>query len=105
MVGHGDIKKQTRQVFENIKSLLEEAGSSFNNIIRWNGYMVNMDMNYEGFSEVRREYFTDAPMPTVTLVGVTGLGHHDCLIEIEVIAALKYFSLHLSKTCSRQACR
>ena len=89
VVGHRDIRKQTRQVFENIKALLQEAGSSFNKIIRWNGYMVNMDQNYEGFQEVRREYFTKQPMPTATLVGVTGLGHHDFLIEIEVIAAVK----------------
>jgi enamine deaminase RidA (YjgF/YER057c/UK114 family) len=48
LVGEGDIKAQTRQVFDNIKSVLERAGSGLKDIVKINSYITDgskfMDM-------------------------------------------------------------
>ena len=83
MVGFRDIRAQTRQVFENIKVILEEAGTSLDKIVRWNGYIVNMDKNYTGFAEVRAQYFPKDPKPTATLVEVLSLAHVEAIAVVD----------------------
>ncbi len=53
VVGKGDIKAQTRQVFDNIKAVLESAGGSLDNLVMTTTYIT--DRKYrEGYNEVRR---------------------------------------------------
>jgi enamine deaminase RidA (YjgF/YER057c/UK114 family) len=86
VVGKGDIKAQTRQVFQNIKSVLEAAGGSFDNVVMTTTYIT--DRKYrEGYNEVRRDIYKQDP-PTSTLVIVSGLANPDYLIEIASIAVL-----------------
>jgi 2-iminobutanoate/2-iminopropanoate deaminase len=86
VVGKGDIKAQTRQVFENIKAVLEAAGGSFDNMVMTTTYIT--DRKYrEGYNEVRRGIYKADP-PTSTLVIVSGLANEDYLIEIAGIAVL-----------------
>jgi enamine deaminase RidA (YjgF/YER057c/UK114 family) len=86
VVGKGDIKAQTRQVFQNIKSVLEAAGGSFDNVVMTTTYIT--DRKYrEGYNEVRRDIYQQDP-PTSTLVIVSGLANPDYLIEIASIAVL-----------------
>ena len=86
VVGKGDIKAQTRQVFENIKGVLEAAGGSFDNLVMTTTYIT--DRKYrEGYNEVRRDIYKQDP-PTSTLVIVSGLANPDYLIEIASIAVL-----------------
>jgi 2-iminobutanoate/2-iminopropanoate deaminase len=86
VVGKGDIKAQTRQVFENIKAVLEAAGGSFDNVVMTTTYIT--DRKYrEGYNEVRRDIYKQDP-PTSTLVIVSGLASPDYLIEIASIAVL-----------------
>ncbi|HSE88852.1 MAG TPA: RidA family protein [Candidatus Binatia bacterium] len=86
VVGKGDIKAQTRQVFENIKAVLEAAGGSFDNVVMTTTYIT--DRKYrEGYNEVRRNIYQQDP-PTSTLVIVSGLANPDYLIEIASIAVL-----------------
>jgi 2-iminobutanoate/2-iminopropanoate deaminase len=86
VVGKGDIKAQTRQVFENIRAVLEAAGGSFDNLVMTTTYIT--DRKYrEGYNEVRREIYKHDP-PTSTLVIVSGLASPDYLIEIASIAVL-----------------
>ncbi len=77
VVGVRDIRAQTRQVFENIKAILNEAGAMFDNVVKWNGYVLNFDHNAVGHAEVRAEYLSSEPKPTATLVEVQGLGMRD----------------------------
>ena len=87
VVGKGDIKAQTRQVFDNIKAVLEAAGGSFDNVVMTTTFMT--DRKYrEGYNEVRRGLYKKDPA-TSTLVIVTGLAHPDYLIEIAGIAVVK----------------
>jgi enamine deaminase RidA (YjgF/YER057c/UK114 family) len=86
VVGKGDIKAQTRQVFENIKAVLEAAGGSFDNLVMTTTYIT--DRKYrEGYNEVRRGIYKADP-PTSTLVIISGLANEDYLIEIAGIAVL-----------------
>ena len=86
IAGVGDIETQTRQVCENLKSAIEAAGGSLDDVCRVDVYMRNME-HFEAIHKVRREYFK-APAPTSTMVEVTKMVHPDYLIEINAIAVL-----------------
>lgn len=81
----GDIKQQTGKVLENLKNILEEAGSSLENVVKTTIFM--RDMNH--FAEINEEYekyFKNNP-PARSCVQVEGLPR-DAYIEIEAIAVL-----------------
>lgn len=86
IVGKGDIKAQTKQVFANLKAVLEEAGGTLDNLVMTTTYIVDRQYR-EGYNEVRRGIYKSDP-PTSTLVIVKGLAHPDYLIEIAGIAVL-----------------
>ncbi|MEK6833102.1 MAG: RidA family protein [Nanoarchaeota archaeon] len=78
------IEKQTYQALENIKKILEEAGWSFENIIKARIYLINMD-DYATVNEIYKRYFlNDYPARVALAVKALPLG---ALIEIECIAA------------------
>ena len=83
-----DIRKQTEQVFENIKAILAEAGATLDNVVKLNLYMVDMDNNYQGYTEVRSRYLQGGQKPASTLVEVKSLVPKEALIEIEAVAVL-----------------
>ena len=86
IVGKGDVERQARQVLENIKAILKEAGGSFEDIVKTTTYII--DIKYrEGLNRVPRDYFKKAP-PASTLVVVKGLARREYLVEIEAIAVL-----------------
>jgi reactive intermediate/imine deaminase len=86
IAGVGDIETQTRQVCENLKSAIEAAGGSLDDVCRVDVYVRNME-HFEAIHKVRREYFK-APAPASTMVEVTKMVHPDYLIEINAIAVL-----------------
>ncbi len=86
VVGKGDIKLQTRQVLENIKAVLEEAGATFDHIVRVTVYITDMSL-FKEIHQVRVEYFKK-DYPASTMVQVSGLVSEDLLIEIDAIAVL-----------------
>ncbi len=89
-VGRGDIQVQTRQVFENIKRLVEAAGGKMSDIVKMNFY--TKDIRYlrrgELFASAIREYFGDYPPPS-TGVQIANLFFPDMMIEIEAIAIVE----------------
>jgi reactive intermediate/imine deaminase len=86
IAGVGDIEAQTRQVCENLKSAVEAAGGSLDDVCRVDVYVRNME-HFESIHKVRREYFKP-PAPASTMVEVTKMVHPDYLIEINAIAVL-----------------
>jgi 2-iminobutanoate/2-iminopropanoate deaminase len=86
VVGKGDIKAQTQQVFANLKAVLEEAGGTLDDLVMTTTYIVDREYR-EGYNEVRRGIYKKDP-PTSTLVIVTGLADPDYLIEIAGIAVI-----------------
>jgi len=86
IVGVGDIRAQTRQVCENLKVAMEEAGGTLDDICRVDVFVRNME-HFPEIHEVRREYFTGSP-PASTMVEISKMTNPNCLIEINAIAVV-----------------
>lgn len=85
-VGKGDFEAQARQVYENLKNIVEEAGGTLQNIVKKTTYLT--DYNYiETFRSVRNEYFPE-PCPPNTLLIIESLALPEYMIEIEAVAVL-----------------
>ncbi len=78
--------KQTEYIFENIRSLLIEAGGDISNIIRVVIYVTDMSF-FSSISPVRNMYLKDTK-PVSTLVEVNKLAVDGCKVEIEVTAII-----------------
>jgi enamine deaminase RidA (YjgF/YER057c/UK114 family) len=88
-VGAGDMKAQTRQVFENLKIALAAAGASYKDVVQLTSYIVDISKNIEAYREVRQEYLSGlAQPPTSTTVGVAALVRGEYLLEVEAIAVV-----------------
>ena len=86
IAGIGDIEVQTRQVCENIKSAVEQAGGTMDDICRVDVYVRNME-HFDRIHKVRREYFKP-PAPASTMVEVCKMTSPDYLIEMSAIAVV-----------------
>ncbi|HAD86000.1 MAG TPA: enamine deaminase RidA [Rhodospirillaceae bacterium] len=86
IAGLGDIEEQTRQVIENVKSAVEEAGGTLDDVCRVDVYIRNME-HFDAIHKIRRQYFKP-PLPASTMVEVTKMTSPDYLIEINAIAVL-----------------
>ncbi|WP_018924724.1 RidA family protein [Salsuginibacillus kocurii] len=82
----GGVVEQTHQVFQNVKAVLKEAGSSLEDVVKVTVFIKNMD-EFPTINEVYGEYFSDH-QPARSCVEVARLPK-DVLIEIEVIALVK----------------
>ena len=79
-----DIKGQTEQICKNLKAVLEEAGSSFEKVIKTTCFLQNME-DFAEFNEVYASYFTSKPARSC--VAVKALPKN-VLAEIELIAEI-----------------
>lgn len=87
LVGKGDIKAQTRRIFEQIKMIVEAGGGKMDDVVKVTVFVT--DVRYrEAYGEVRSEFFGANP-PASTLVQISNLAIPDALIEIEAVAALE----------------
>ena len=80
----GDVAGQTRRCIEIIQAALEEAGSSFNDIIRTRTILRNID-DWEAVAKVLAEYFKEI-LPVDTVMQISTFVDPEWLIEIEVDA-------------------
>lgn len=85
-VGKNDISAQARQVFHNLRQVLQAAGGDLQDLLKITTYVTNID-NYPAVIEVRNEVF-QGELPASTLIVVEGLFHEDFLLEIEGMAAI-----------------
>jgi len=89
VVGKGDIRAQSKQVFENLKAALDSVGATFNDVVKLNTFMVNIPENLEGHREVRGQYLAkNEHQPASTTVGVAALVNPDLLLEVEAVVVL-----------------
>lgn len=82
----GSIKEQTKQVLENIKAILEAAGSSLDNVVKTTVFLQDMN-DFASMNEVYATYFRP-PYPARSTVQVARLPR-DARIEIEAIALVE----------------
>jgi 2-iminobutanoate/2-iminopropanoate deaminase len=86
LVGPGDLRAQTRQVFENLRAILEAHGATFADVVKIGTYLTTLD-DLAGMREVRSEFLTSEP-PASTAVQVVALVVPDALIEIDLVAVV-----------------
>jgi len=80
----GGVQEQTKQVMENLKAVLKEANSSFENVLKTTCYLSTMD-DFVAFNEVYSQYFKAETAPARSTVAVKTLPKN-VLVEVEVIA-------------------
>ncbi len=78
--------EQFRQAFENLKALLEAAGSSLDEIIEMTTFHVDFGTHIGAFMTVKDD-FIHPPYPAWTAIGVSELAF-GALVEIKVVAKL-----------------
>ncbi|ABN53997.1 MAG TPA: RidA family protein [Hungateiclostridium thermocellum] len=79
----GGIEEQAKQVLENLKNVLEAAGSSLNKVVKTTVFIKDMD-SFAKVNEVYAKYFSE-PYPARSCVEVSKLPK-GVLIEIEAVA-------------------
>lgn len=80
-----EISAAARQSLENVKAILEEAGSSMDKVIKCTVYLADIN-DFAAVNEVYKEYFNEhKPARSAIQVGALPL---DGVVEIEAIAKL-----------------
>ncbi|HUL44258.1 MAG TPA: RidA family protein [Bacteroidota bacterium] len=82
----GDIRVQTRQVLNNIRAILDQAGVSMQDVVKTTVYLKDMG-EFAGMNEVYGEYFPSRP-PARSTVEVARLPR-DVRVEIDVVALIE----------------
>jgi enamine deaminase RidA (YjgF/YER057c/UK114 family) len=89
VVGKNDCEAQARQVFENLRAVLNGMGASFDDIVKFTTYLVH-SQDIEKFMKVRAEVFPKlfkgSMYPPNTLLVIDRLVKEEFLIEIEAVA-------------------
>ncbi len=86
LVGPGDIAAQAAQVFANLKSVVEAAGGTIQNIVKLNTFTTSLAYR-SAIAEARAKYW-QSDWPASTFVVISSLATPDFLVEIEAIAEL-----------------
>jgi enamine deaminase RidA (YjgF/YER057c/UK114 family) len=80
-----DPAAQFTLAFENLRSVLEESGVGFADIVEMNTYHVGLQANLQTFVEVKSR-FLSPPYPAWTAIGITELALPGGIVEIQVTA-------------------
>jgi 2-aminomuconate deaminase len=86
VVAH-DIRAQCHSVFRNVRTVLEDAGASWDDIVDVTVFLTHMEQDFALYNEVYAEYFS-TNRPTRTTVEVSRLPT-PIAIELKVIAAAR----------------
>jgi enamine deaminase RidA (YjgF/YER057c/UK114 family) len=89
VVGQGDMRAQSAQVFENLKLARDGVGATSNDMVKLNSYLVDMPSKLPAYHEVRAQYLAkNEYQPASTTIGVSALVNPDLLLEVEAVAVL-----------------
>ncbi len=82
----GGIREQTQRVLENLKAILEAAGTSLDRVVRTTCFLANLD-DFPAFNEVYGQYFGNNPPPRTTVQAARLPA--GALVEIDCIAVVE----------------
>lgn len=82
-----DFEKQCRSVFDNVKIILEESGSSWDQLIDVTVFLVDMKRDFQSYNKIYAEYFKEN-LPCRTTVEINSLPT-PIAIELKCIATIK----------------
>ena len=83
LVGGADCAAQTRQVMARIRTIVEAAGATMQDVVKITTFLVNLD-DYPAFSTARSETFPTSPPASSTVV-VAALVRPEFLVEVEAV--------------------
>jgi len=86
LVGTGDMAAQARQVFENLRTILEANDATFADVVKVGTFVTDLT-DLASVREVRAEYLQPEP-PASTLVQVASLVLPDAMIEVDLEAII-----------------
>jgi 2-iminobutanoate/2-iminopropanoate deaminase len=81
----GDVRQQTERVMENVKGIVEAAGSKMAHVVKTTVFLKDIN-DFAAMNEVYARYFAAVP-PARSTVEVARLPK-DALVEIEVVASI-----------------
>ncbi len=88
-----DIAAQTHSVFRNVRTILEAAGSKWENLIDVTVFLINIRRDFDTFNKIYAEYFRNVPAPPArTTVEISRLPT-PIAIELKCIATIDGASL------------
>jgi 2-aminomuconate deaminase len=82
-----DIEAQCRSVFENVRTILEDSGSSWGELVDVTVYLTNMKDDFATYNQLWKEYFSENP-PCRTTLEINALPT-PIAIELKCIAIIK----------------
>ena len=86
LIGEGDFEAQTRQVFENLSTVLGQSGASFEAIVKMTVYLTDTTKLLD-YARVKADYIHGA-QPASTAIGVASLALPGMMIEVDATAVL-----------------
>jgi enamine deaminase RidA (YjgF/YER057c/UK114 family) len=90
LVGRGDLRAQTIQAFENLKTALSAAGATFADVVKYTTFVVGYSPEVRPMlGEVRSMYLPKDHPAAHTLLGIQSLARDGMLIEIEATAVVE----------------
>jgi len=85
MVG-ADFRSQCHAAFDNMTKSLKAASASWDDVVKINNYLVDIQANMPAFREVRDTFLNRKAPPASTTIGVQALARPGGLFEIEAVA-------------------
>ncbi|MCA9862573.1 MAG: RidA family protein [Thermomicrobiales bacterium] len=89
IVGKGDLAAQTEQIFVNLGIVLEAAGATLHDIVKWTMFLVEGVDLRPGFEVFQKHWGTGQQPPVISAAMVSSLAHPDFLVEIEAVAIVR----------------
>jgi enamine deaminase RidA (YjgF/YER057c/UK114 family) len=86
VLGKGDIRTQARQVFQNLRNVLQAAGGDLSDLLKITTYITRIE-DFPAVAEIRSSIFP-SELPASTLIVVKSLAQPELLIEVEGMAAI-----------------
>ena len=83
MVGVGDCASQTRQVMSRIRTIVQAAGASMEDVVKITAFLTNV-ADYPAYNKVRSETFPHSPPASSTVI-VVALVRPEFLVEVEAV--------------------
>jgi 2-iminobutanoate/2-iminopropanoate deaminase len=88
IVGRGDMEAQMRQAYANIQKMLEQYGTTMDNVIDEVLFVTDMNTAFTAAVKCRQEVFSGQPVVASTIVQIQRLAFPDLMIEIKCVAKL-----------------
>ncbi len=84
LIGEGDFEGQVRQVFENLRTVVEEAGATLESVVKLTVFLTDIS-RLRDYTRIKAGFFT-GDQPASTAVEVAALARPEMMVEVEAVA-------------------